>query len=63
VIPLNSSTSEAALMQHLLREALPLTVPYSPDTLSTISFHPVKVHGVHGCGEILLLFRSYAVSG
>jgi uncharacterized membrane protein len=42
----NDTLTEVAIMRYLLEEALPLTVPYSPDTLSTISYHPVKVRTV-----------------
>lgn len=37
--------TEASIMNYLLHEALPLTVPYGAQTLSTISYHPVKVSG------------------
>jgi hypothetical protein len=35
--------TEASVMNYLLHEALPLTVPYGAQTLSTIAYHPVKV--------------------
>jgi hypothetical protein len=35
--------TQASVMNYLLHEALPLTVPYGAQTLSTIAYHPVKV--------------------
>lgn len=43
VFPFDGSMTEASVMNYLLHEALPLTVPYGAQTLSTIAYHPVKV--------------------
>eukprot|EP01032_Pedospumella_encystans_P014322 gene14322-16457_t len=40
--PFTPTMDENDIISFLLREALPLTVPYAPETLSTISYHPVK---------------------
>lgn len=56
--PFTEQSDEVSIMRYLLNEALPLTVPYSPETLSTISFHPVKVR----CTACMLLYvRMYHV--